>query len=185
MKFRNVLIATVVFFELSSSAQERGDLSAAMGSLKVNTALIFPSQAIDDSPLWSADSQYLAGNVQGKWYKVQIDSIQLKPARWHEHPIGVIADGKELEESTEDEVKSWAVKTNGAAQKPGITASIKQDGLSSALVLTNGKRKRTLWRSDLEACGGLTQSPDGRFVAYICETNVIFVTELSSAFTQK
>jgi hypothetical protein len=185
MKLRNILIATVVFFELFSSAQERGDLSAAMGSLKVNTALIFPSQAVDDSPLWSPDSRYLAGNVQGSWYKVQIGSIQLKPARWHDHSIGVIADGEKFEKSTEQEVKSWAVRANGATRKTVITAAVEQDGLSSALVLTNGKRKVTLWRSDVEACGGLTQSPDGRFVAYICETNGILVTELSTAFNQR
>lgn len=120
--------------------------------------------------------------MQGKWYKLQIDSIHLKPANWHDHPIGVIADGKNFVESTEQEVQSWSVKANGAMRKPEITAPIEQDGLSSTLVLTTGKRKRTLWRSDIETCGGLTQSPDGRFVAYICETNDIFVTELSDAF---
>ena len=121
-----------------------------MGSLKVNTALIFPSQAIDDSPLWSPDSRYLAGNVQGKWYKVQIGSIQLKPAKWHDHSIGVIADGKKFEESTEQEVKSWAVRANAATRKPEITAAIEQNGLSSELVLTNGTRKVKLWRSEVE-----------------------------------
>jgi len=52
-------------------------------------------------------------------------------------------------------------------------------------VLANGKGKKVLWHSDIEACGGLAQSFDGRFVAYICETNGIFVTALFRAFNRK
>ena len=183
MRFRNIVLGAALSVGLSFSAQTPETLLAEMASMKVNTALIFPSQAIDDSPVWSPDSHYLAGNVQGKWYKVQVDKVQLKPAKWHDDTIGAIIDTRIFEETTEQEVKNWTAKA--PKQKDRITASMQQDGLSTALVLTSGKRKKVLWRTGIEACGETSRSSDGQFVAYICETNGIFVTALSSAINQK
>jgi hypothetical protein len=54
----------------------------------------------------------------------------------------------------------------------GTQVELRQDVLSTELVITkSGGKPAVIWRSGLENCHGLSVSPEGHLVAYVCETN--------------
>jgi hypothetical protein len=59
-------------------AQIGTGLRSEMQSLDVHTALLIPSQAVDESPVWSPDSRYLGANIQGKWFKLDTSKCGYK-----------------------------------------------------------------------------------------------------------
>jgi hypothetical protein len=60
-----------------------------------------------------------------------------------------------------------------------IRVQFEREDLSTALIVTRtGMPQRVLWRSDTEACGAPSISPDGHLVAFICETNGLLVMTL-------
>jgi hypothetical protein len=66
-----------------------------MNRLHTNTALILPSDAVDEHPLWSPSRDYIAVNVMGKWYKVDLLQISLKVSSWRgKQRIGVITSNR-------------------------------------------------------------------------------------------
>jgi hypothetical protein len=182
-------VISLAFSSLLLTAQAPNGLPDQMASLKVHTALIFPSQAIDDSPVWSPDSHYLAANVQGTWFKVDLGKVRLKEAKWHEQPIAVVEEHQKFQQMTDVQVNGWMDKSkhepHKMQSKSGVRVETEQHELSTAFVLTDGKRKKVLWNSDLESCGELSVSPDGRYVAFICETNGVFITDIDEAFKGK
>lgn len=168
------------------TAQAQTHLQTEMQRLQVDTAMLLPSQAIDKGLIWSPDSRFLALNLQGKWQKLNIEEVSLQPAKWHGKPIGAISGVPPILPVGDDEMKSWGKPSKRASLRlqigTDILAEMKREGLSTSLVLTRkGNKPTVLWKSDLESCEGLAASRDKQYLAYICETNGVFVTDLAVA----
>jgi hypothetical protein len=177
----------ILLYSVTAYCLTRSPLAAEMAKLNVHTALLFPSQAADEWPLWSADSQYLAANIEGKWLKLDMRTVHLKEAKWHEQRIAVI-DQPTFTDVESAQVVEWqkgAREQDSVVSKSGIRVELPQRELSRSLVLSKGKVRKTLWRTALENCGALSLSPDGRYVAFLCEMNGVFVTDIDAAFSSK
>src|SRR3569832_1215329 len=74
-----VAVAITVF---SARAQ---DLRLQYDKLKIHTALLAPSSAVDEMPLWSPDSKTLAVNIEGRWYGVEFGKVYLISAARHKN----------------------------------------------------------------------------------------------------
>lgn len=169
----------------SSQTSTLPSLARELSVLHVHTALLFPSQAIDEIPVWSPDSRYLVANVQGKWFKLDISDVQLNEAHWHGKRIGIVKNDQKFSQAADAEIAKWmkgSKEKESVVSKSGITVELSQHELSTSLVLVKGKNRKTLWKTDLESCGGLQLSPDGRNVAFICETNGVFAMDIDAAF---
>ena len=183
-----LLFSAVILLTLSIAFAQTSTplpLTSELAALHVQTALLFPSQAVDDFPVWSPDSRYLAANVQGKWFKLEISAVQLQEAKWHGKPIGTVKNDQKFTQATDAEVAEWVKRAKvqrSVVSKSGITVELPQRELSTSLVLSRGKNRKILWKTDLESCGGLQLSPDGRYVAFICETNGVFAMDVDAAF---
>jgi hypothetical protein len=166
-------------------AQAADFLKAEMTRLNVHTALLLPSQAVDEFPVWSPDSRFLAANIQGRWFKVDTSNIDLHEAKWHGQQIGVVGTKLKLEPMNDDVAAEWSKQgqhgDSNVTAKSGARAEIQRHELSSSLVVSQGKRRSIIWKSDLENCGALSISPSGSYLAYICERNGVLVMDLERA----
>ena len=176
-------LTLILLIPLLVAHPQTGDsLRNEMAKLHVHTVLLVPSQAIDEFPVWSPDSQFIGANIQGKWFKFDTTKIQLHEATWHGQRIGVVSSKPKLEQMTSEDAAKWAeLGRHGDSEvsaKPGVRAEIKHDELSSSLVIYHGSRTSVIWKSDLENCGALSLSPSGSYLAYICQTNGLLVMDL-------
>jgi hypothetical protein len=167
---------------LVASAQTGSSLRDEMAKLNVHTALLVPSQAIDEFPVWSPDSRFLAANVQGNWFKLDTTKVELREATWHAQRIGVVRSKPKLEALTREEAAEWAKLGQHGDRKvkgeSGVRAEMQHHELSSSLVVSQGSRSSVIWKSDLENCGALSLSPNTSYLAYICETNGVLVMDV-------
>jgi hypothetical protein len=160
-------------------------LGVGMRKLGVNTVLLIASQAVDEMPLWSTDSRFVAASVEGKWYKLDTWAITaLRAGKWHGIVIGTVRD--EIRSNvTVTEVKKWKIESQNnpreAVSNSGIKVQLHEHGLSTTFVISQGSRKRTLWTSGMENCYSPVFSPNERYVAFICELNGVFVTDVEAA----
>jgi hypothetical protein len=165
-------------------------LGVAMRKLGVHTILLLESQAVDEMPLWSPDSRFVAVDVEGKWYKLDTWAITaLGTAKWHGEEIGTVRD--ELRsKATAAQVKRWKGKSQNnpreVVSKSGIKVELTQhqEDLSTSFVISKGSPKKTLWASWLENCFSPVFSPNEKYVAFICELNGVFVTDIEAAFRE-
>lgn len=158
------------------------DFKSQCERLKADTALVVPSQSIDDYPVWSPDSQSLAVNVEGQWKVVKLDTLRLIPGTWHGSAVAV-AEKSELARASEEEVKQWQKQSTHVERvlrlPTGECVRLAQKELSTRLEITDVKGvSRVLWHTDLENCGGISLSPDKKYLAYICELNGIMVSDV-------
>jgi hypothetical protein len=170
-------------------AREADALGVAMRKLGVHTILLLESQAVDEMPLWSPDSRFVAASVEGKWYKLDTWAITvLGTAKWHGQEIGAVRD--ELRSNmTVSLLNRWKGKSynklrEAVVSKSGIKVQLTrtQDDLSTSFVLSRGSQTKTLWATGLETCHSLVLSPNEEYVAFICELNGVFVTDIEAAF---
>jgi hypothetical protein len=174
----------------TSDLRGKDPLGAAMRKLDVHTILLFKSQAVDEMPLWSPDSRFVAANVEGKWYKFDTWAITaLGTAKWHGEKIGSVHD-KVLSDATLDQIDKWNDKSQSnpreAVSKSGIKVQLtqQQEDLSTSFVISKGSQKKTLWASGLENCYSPVLSPNEKYVAFICELNGVFVTDIEAALRE-
>jgi len=168
---------------ISCSAQVTAPLLVEYDNLKVHTALLAPSSGVDESPLWSPDSRLLGVNVEGRWYQVDTAKVVLQSADWHKQRIGRVSSGDAVSPLNETEITPWKKATRSdstvVVDHVGNKLEFVRKNPRTAFVVTaKGRKPLTLWTSDLENCGELSLSPDGRWVAFICEQNGVFVTSL-------
>jgi len=153
----------------------------------VHTALIVHSQAVDDFPVWSPDSRYVAANIQGKWFKRDLSDVHLREATWHGDPLGALESNKGMESITRKRALEWGKAARHGSTyvtgKSGIRAEFQNDELSTFLTLSKGTERAIVFKSDIESCGELTFSPDEEYLAYICETNGVLVTDVAEAMS--
>lgn len=175
-----------------STPVPRGEdsLGAAMRKLGVHTILLLESQAVDEMPLWSPDSRFVAVNVEGKWYKLDTWAIpSLGSAKWHGEKIGTVRD--ELRSNaTAAQISKWEGKSQNnpreVVSKSGIKVQLtqRQEDFSTSFVISKGRESKTLWASGLENCYSPVFSPNEKYVAFICELNGVFVTDVEAAFRE-
>ncbi|WP_242392668.1 TolB-like translocation protein [Anaeromyxobacter oryzisoli] len=151
----------------------------------MDTALVLPTSALDDYPIWSPDSRYVAGNVMGTWTKVDLQRISLRAATWRGgERLGVIENRAAVTPLDPTLVKQWTPPIEPSpdvAERGPIRVEFSRKGLSTVLVVTrDGKPPRFVSSSDFETCGAPRISPDGHMVAFICETNGLLVMALDS-----
>ena len=159
-------------------------LSTEMTRLKTETVLIVNSQAIDEYPLWSPNSDYVACNIEGKWYKFRMTKIELEEAKWRGQSIGILTTKDAYSPLTDTEQKQFEKVSKFNPRKvttnDGTKIELKETGdMSISLVVTKKRENsKTLWTSGGENCHSLVLSPDGQFVAYLCEMNGLLVMKV-------
>lgn len=180
-------LLVVAFLATIAVAQVTQGLDSELKRLNVHTALIVPSTAVDEMPIWSPDSKHLGANVMGKWYRINLSQVTLQEAKWHGAAIGAPGDKVPAEPMTDELAEEWAnankklTDMRKVATPGGVTAALNQKGLSTAFTISKGKHKRKLWQSAMENCHSLSVSPNEVFVAFICETNGVLVTDVQRA----
>lgn len=176
---------SILFFSLLASAQEATALEKAMKKMKVETVLVANVEGIDEYPLWSPESDFVACYTFGDWYKFDLKLMKLAPADWHDRKIGIMNNPKAvspIKDSTELK-RFLAVSPFNAREvisKSGIRIQLKEAAdFSVSLVITKpGKDPQIIWTSEGENCHSLTLSPDQKFVAYLCEMNGLMVMKI-------
>jgi hypothetical protein len=103
---QSLVIPLLVAVCLAQAGQD--DLGSAMAKLHVQTALLIPSQEIDQFPIWSPDSRFLATNVAGQWFKFDTLQVRLQRAKWHGEQIGAADSKPKMQSMSAQEVDEWA-----------------------------------------------------------------------------
>ena len=185
MKAIYIIIFSVLTFNVyGQDSIKISNLSSEIKRIKTETVLIVNSQAIDEYPLWSPNSDFIACNIEGKWYKFPLTKIKLDEAKWRGQTIGVLANKDRYLALTKSEQKRFEkvskLNTRKATTKDGTTIELRETGgLSVSLIVTKkGEKPKTLWTSGGENCHSLVLSPDGQFVAYLCEMNGLLVMKI-------
>jgi hypothetical protein len=158
-------------------------LNSEMTRLKTETVLIVQSQAIDEYPLWSPSSDFIACNIEGKWYKFRLTNIDLADAKWRGQTIGVLKSRDAYSELTNKEQAEFekVSKFNPREVKTtdGTKVEFKMEGMAVSLIVKKkGEKAKKLWTSGGENCHSLVLSPDEKYVAYLCELNGLLIMKL-------
>ncbi len=159
-------------------------LNSEMIRLKTETVLIVQSQAIDEYPLWSPKSDFVACNIEGNWYKFRLTNIELADAVWRGQTIGVLTTRDAQTSLTENERvqfdKVSKFNPREVTAKNGTKIELKETGnMTVSLIVTKkGEQPKILWTSGGENCHSLVLSPDEKYVAYLCEMNGLLVMKL-------
>jgi hypothetical protein len=182
MKKIYIIILTVLTFNVFGQDKMK-NLNSEMTRLKTKTALIVQSQAIDEYPLWSPNSDFVACNIEGKWYKFRLTNIDLTDAKWRGQTIGVLTTKDAYSEMTtkeKDEFEKLSkFNPREVETKNGTKVELKVEGMTVSLVVTKkGGKAKKLWTSGGENCHSLVLSPDEKYVAYLCEMNGLLIMKL-------
>lgn len=184
MKTIYILLLIISVSDIYAQDSKTKNLESEMLRLKINTALIVESQAIDEYPLWSPESDFIACNVMGKWYKVSLTNIELAEATWHGKTIGIVSDADPATSLTDSEKSSFekvsVFNAREVTTSDGTKIELKENNdFSISLIITKkGKKSNKLWTSGGENCHSLVLSPDEKYVAYLCEMNGLFIMKL-------
>jgi hypothetical protein len=180
------MVAILILLALTSGSPQRlKSLDAELSRLHTNTAMVLPAGDIDDYPLWSPASNYLAANVAGKWYKVNLSQLSLKAATWRgKQKIGVLNSKSSVSKATAQEVAQWTrvskFRPRALTTKAGTRIELRETDLGVTLIIRKPNQKaQKLWTSDMENCHSLVLSPAERYVAFICEANGVIVLKLN------
>jgi hypothetical protein len=166
------------------SGQDLRSLSNELKRINTDSALVVPSQAVDEYPLWSPEGKFLAANVEGKWYKIDLAHLSLQEGTWRGgKKIGVITSKASASQASKEEIENWQKSSTLFPRKvtttTGTVVELKESGLGVSLIVTRkGRRSITLWTTDMENCHSLVLSPDQSFVAFISETSGVVVLRL-------
>lgn len=182
MKKIYIIILTTLTFNVYGQDTTK-TLISEMTRLKTETVLIVQSQAIDEYPIWSPKSDFIACNIQGKWYKFRLINIELADAKWRGQTIGVLTTKDAYSELTTIEQQEFekVSKFNPREVKTakGTKIELKMEGMAVSLIVTkNGEKAKKLWTSGGENCHSLSLSPDEKYVAYLCEMNGLLIMKL-------
>lgn len=154
-----------------------------MEKLGVDTAVIIGSPAIDDYPIWSKNSKFVAVNVMGEWIKFNLAIAALEPAGWLDKKIGINTNQDAYSVLTPEESYAFDAMIEDAGRKiktkHGFVVELQKTGLGTKLVFMHPTQVPvTIWKTAMESCFGLVLSPDEKYVAYLCASNGLFVTRL-------
>lgn len=175
-----------ILLSIVGQAQEPQSLDKELKRFNTESALIIPAEGVDEYPLWSPQGDYIAANIQGKWYKVNLNRILLEDGTWRgKRKIGVTKDESFVSNATEKEVEEWKkvskLNPREVLTKSGIKIELKAQVMSTSLIVTKKSQKpNKLWSTDMENCHSLVLSPDEQYVAFIAELNGVVIMKLDS-----
>lgn len=180
---KKIYIILFIILTFRVYGQETKNLSSEMIRLNVETALIVRSQAIDEYPLWSPDSDFMACNIEGKWYKFRLKAIDLADIKWKGQTIGALTTKNAYSELTNKEQAKFEkvskLKPREVKTTNGTKVELKMEGMITSLIVTKkGEKSKKLWTSGGENCHSLVLSPDEKYVAYLCEMTGLLIMKL-------
>jgi hypothetical protein len=155
-----------------------------MHRLRLRSALIVQSQAVDEHPVWSPKGDALAVNIEGKWMSVPLGSVTVVEGQWRGcQPIGVLQPAPATSPIDEKTVRAWEkagkYDPRRVETRSGTVAELKEQELSTEFLITRkGAKPESQWKSGMENCHSLALSPDEAYVAFICELNGVVITAL-------
>lgn len=165
--------------------QSSNHLLSELERVGSHSAIVLPSNAIDEYPLWSSAGDFLGLNVQGKWIKVDLNKVKLEAAKWRGgQPIGVNTATDSASRAEDTEIQLWQKHTKMFPREillpNGTKVELKEADMGVALVVTpKGSKSETIWQTGLENCHSLTASPDGRFVAFLSELSGAVIMKIA------
>jgi hypothetical protein len=182
MKKIYIIILTILTFNVYGQDTTK-NLNSEMTKLKTETVLIVQSQAIDEYPIWSPNSDFVACNIEGNWYKFRLTNIELAEAKWRGQTIGVLTTKDAYSKMSSKEKREFEkvskFNPREVITKIGTKVELKMEGVSVSLVVTKkGDIPKILWTSGGENCHSLVLSPDEKYVAYLCEMNGLLIMKL-------
>ena len=163
---------------------QESNLDSEMERLKTETVLAVNSQAIDQYPLWSPNSDFIGYFVDKKWNKVKLTNIKLIEGKWHNNNIGILKTKKAYSLMTKTEFDEFSSVTkldsSIVVTKDETKIELKDNGnFTISLIITKkGELPKTLWTTGGENCLSLVLSPDEKYVAYLCELNGLFIMKI-------
>src|SRR5262249_2589106 len=139
-------------------------LDQQLAAVQTDTALIYPSQAIDEYPVWSPDTQFLAVNDEGNWQKIDLSKTQLQSATWRQGQLlGVNRNRSSVAPASAAEIALWKRKSRMQPRRTVVgrtVVELRERGTSTELVITEpGKQPQMRWTSEEENCHSLVVSP--------------------------
>ena len=180
---RRVVVAVAIALALvrhASAGEPLAKLDSELTRLHTDTALLYPSQAIDEYPLWSPDGRYVAVNVEGEWRQIDFSAVVFKAGTWREgRPLAVLVNQDAVAPASSAAIAEWR-KTNKLEPRRvdvgGAQIELQATETSTALVVTQpGGKSEARWQSDLENCHSLVAAPTKHHVAFICEMTGLFL----------
>jgi Tol biopolymer transport system component len=187
LKVRPVWIASLSAWIGLIALVALGDASRLVSQMKnlgVQFGLLVESQAIDEEPVWSPDGQFLAINVDGKWFQLDAASVVLRMGTWHDRKaIAVAHPVPELQDISETDVLTWQKAARfdprTLTTESGVTIELAPENLGTLFRVTRkGATPEILWKTALENCHSLALSPDESLVAFLCELNGLVIFEV-------
>jgi hypothetical protein len=185
MKISRFLFSALLIF-IFSCAEEKvsTDLASQMLRLKTNTAFIVTSRSVQQYPLWSPDSAFLAVNISGTWYKFAVANMLLKKKKWGKKIIGTLTNTESASLLRPGEINEFRLVTKLGQMElrteNGDLIQIDAKGFSATIAIVKpGIPSQELWSSRTLRCHDLALSPDERFVAYVCDDGGVVVTKLN------
>lgn len=175
-----ILIITTISF----TSCTKKTLSNQMAKLNVNTTLIVAHHAMNEFPLWSPESDFVASKIDGNWFKFSLKNIKLNEAVWVNQKIGVLTNknGKAVFPLSEKEKSQFVRRVmhngRGAITRHGTGFELSLEELSSSLIITKNGTRQAVWKSDFDNCHSLSLSPNEEYIAYICELSGLFVMKV-------
>lgn len=163
---KTIYITLLIILTLNVNGQNRTkSLNSEMTRLKTETVFIIQSQAIDEYPLWSPNSDFVACNIEGKWYKFRLTNIDLADVKWRGQTIGILTTKNAYSDlSNKEQVafeKASKLNPREVRTKEGTKVELLMDGMSVSLLLTKkGEKTKKRWTSGGENCHSLVLSPD-------------------------
>lgn len=182
IKAISIITLHYLFFNILN-ASTINTLNAQMNKFKINTALIVASKSIDNYPLWSNDNQYLFSNVMGKWYKIDLNDIELVKSRWRQNQeLGVLSSNRSISLASPKEIRDAKLSTHFRTReyitKNNTKIELKQYELGTQFIITKNKKQNLIWTSKSENCHSLTSNSKEEYISFICEMNGVFVYQL-------
>jgi hypothetical protein len=178
---RKIIFITIILLAVGLNAEDLNNIESQMNKLKVNTALVVPSQAVDEYPLWSKDGKYLFANIMGKWYKVNLNDIKLAPSKWRkDKKLGVINSKNTISLAKANEINEPKQQTKFEARKyitkDNTKFEFKRSKMGTQFIITKDKAKPSIqWSSGMENCHSFTSNKKENYIAFICEMNGVFI----------
>lgn len=180
-----IFILTIIFVPIYIYGQNSSekDLNSEMSRLETETVLVLNSQEIDYYPLWSPNSDFIAFNINEKWYKIRLNNVDFEPVKWRGQKIGFLMTKDAVTEMSEREIEEFknVSKFNAreVTSKKGTKIELPMQSLRTSLVVTRkGEYPKTLWTSGGENCHSLVLSPNEKYIAYLCELNGLLIMKI-------
>lgn len=179
-----ITVLLLIVSSFSFSQKDATALEKAMKKLKVETVLVANVEGIDEYPLWSPKSDFVACYIFGDWHKFNLNEMKLTTGDWHNQTIGIMNNAKAVSIIKDSsELKPFLAVSpfneREVTTKKGTKIELRYNNdFTVSLVVTKARETMVLWTSDGENCHSLTLSPDGKFVAYLCELNGLMVMKV-------